>query len=596
MTSSFRSFLLLVAATIVALLAQLETLPGSYTPDGYVPWGNDAFYHARRILDTVADPGAFYQFDPRIHVPEGSLLVWPWGYDYLMAAVVRGGLALGLDDDPMTILAYVPVAAVVIAMLLLLSISRSLNFSALPTLLLMLCFALLPLTGSLHGVGRIDHHWAEFLAVLAFVAAALRWAAEPESRLKAGMLGVVLGLAPALHTGLFVLQAVLLAYLMLTWLRGAKWPASCLMAFALALVAATLIVVLPSLPFQQGSFDYFLLSWFHLYVAVVTAGIAVMLGRLSLSWSGVSLLILSALVLAAPTLGTVLDLGSFASKDNPALQGISEARSLWSWHGEVGFYALLESYSGFLLLAPVVWIVALWILTRADDRQLVFLSVYAVLVLPLLCMQLRFHYYGTLALFLPTLVAVDFLLKRYGSIPLRLGILGLVGLAMYPGAVQTFRDPAPLGGDSYYLVTAAAMPDLSRACSERPGIVLARNNDGHLIRFRTDCSVIANNFLLTPQHFEAYERVASMFELTPEELLASEPQVSYVFVRTRSALVSTPRGVELTNRFFASMAASTLEEQLLWGDPDNLPPAYELISEVEGPLDYPLARVYRINR
>lgn len=596
MTASFRGFLLVVAATLVALVAQLETLSGSYTPDGYVPWGNDAFYHARRILDAVEDPDAFYQFDTRIHAPEGSLILWPWGYDYLMAALVRGGLAIGMHQDPMTILAYVPVAAVAFAMLLLFSISRSLNLSAIPTLLMMLCFALLPLTGSLHGVGRVDHHWAEFLAILAFVAGSLAWSANPASRLRAALLGLALGLAPAFHTGLFVLQAVLLVFLGLTWLRGTQWPLSSLVTFAAALVASTVAVLLPSLPFQQGIFEYFLLSWFHLYVAVVTAVLAVIMGRLSPSWSGVLALGLLALVLGVPTVGTVLDLGSFASKENAALQDISEARSIGSWSEEVGVYAVLSAYSGFLVLAPVIWLASLFGLFGTRDRRWIFLCVYAVVFLPLLYVQLRFHYYGTLALFVPALVGLDWVLNRFDKLAVKVAAVALTGLAIYPSAVETFGARTPLGGDSYYLFTAAAMPDLASACAENPGIVLARNNDGHLIRFRTDCSVIANNFLLTQQQFQAYDRVVELFDLTTEELLAAEPQVDYVFVRARSALVETAKGVELADREFASMAASRLEQQLLWGDPTDLPASFELISEVAGPLDYPLSRIYRINR
>ena len=43
-------------------------------------------------------PGAFYEFDPKIHAPEGSLLTWPWGYDYAMAWLVRPALVLGIAD------------------------------------------------------------------------------------------------------------------------------------------------------------------------------------------------------------------------------------------------------------------------------------------------------------------------------------------------------------------------------------------------------------------------------------------------------------------------------------------------------------------
>jgi asparagine N-glycosylation enzyme membrane subunit Stt3 len=70
--------------------------PAAHFGDEVLPVGNDSFYHARRILDTVADPASFYEFDPKIHAPEGSLLVWPWGYDYAMAWVVKAAQAIGV--------------------------------------------------------------------------------------------------------------------------------------------------------------------------------------------------------------------------------------------------------------------------------------------------------------------------------------------------------------------------------------------------------------------------------------------------------------------------------------------------------------------
>src|SRR5687767_4288559 len=86
--------------------------PAAHFSDEYLPFGNDAFYHARRILDTVADPSAFYEFDPKIHAPEGSVLTWPWGYDYAMAMLVKAGELLGIPAPPLLILIWLPVLAV----------------------------------------------------------------------------------------------------------------------------------------------------------------------------------------------------------------------------------------------------------------------------------------------------------------------------------------------------------------------------------------------------------------------------------------------------------------------------------------------------
>ena len=50
----------------------------------------------------VEDPAGFYEFDPKIHAPEGSLLVWPWGYDYVIAKIVRGGAGRRAErSDPL---------------------------------------------------------------------------------------------------------------------------------------------------------------------------------------------------------------------------------------------------------------------------------------------------------------------------------------------------------------------------------------------------------------------------------------------------------------------------------------------------------------
>jgi hypothetical protein len=53
------------------LLACALTFPTATWHGEHFPVGNDSFYHARRILDAVRDLSAFYQFDPRIHAPEG---------------------------------------------------------------------------------------------------------------------------------------------------------------------------------------------------------------------------------------------------------------------------------------------------------------------------------------------------------------------------------------------------------------------------------------------------------------------------------------------------------------------------------------------
>src|SRR5688572_25569628 len=199
----------LIAAGVCSL-----TWTSAHLGDEYVPFSNDSFYHARRILDTVADPASFYQFDSKIHAPEGSLLTWPWGYDYAMAWLVRAGLALGVSDSPIGILIWLPVLAVFVSMGLMLLLARRLGLAGPFVVIAGVAAALSPLTQYLHSVAQIDHHYAEYIFILAMLACGLRWLQRPDDSRAAIVVGAVLGAAPAIHNGLFILQLPLLATLL----------------------------------------------------------------------------------------------------------------------------------------------------------------------------------------------------------------------------------------------------------------------------------------------------------------------------------------------------------------------------------------------
>src|SRR5687767_11235006 len=100
-TDSFRLTLVWVCASVGALAVGLAPVSASFQDGQYMPVGPDAFYHARRILDAVANPSSFFQFDAHMDPPNGSLVLWPWAYDYVLSLNVRAALALGLSADPM---------------------------------------------------------------------------------------------------------------------------------------------------------------------------------------------------------------------------------------------------------------------------------------------------------------------------------------------------------------------------------------------------------------------------------------------------------------------------------------------------------------
>ncbi|MGA0002101.1 MAG: hypothetical protein ACO3IZ_10690, partial [Steroidobacteraceae bacterium] len=256
-----------VLPTAVGIFFALQWYPAVYLPDGsIVPIGPDSFYHAVRIIEAVDGP--LIQFDPRMHVPDGSWVSWPWGYDWLSARVLAAVLTVTGAQEPMLVLVHFPLIGLVINTALLLAICRSLDLSRVAILLAMLAYASLPITQELHAVGAIDHQYVEHFFVLMSLLLLLRWADRPDGRLEAGALGVCLGIAPAAHVSLFVLQFPILAFIFFLWVRGdASRFSRSSVVFSAALLFSTLMILLPSGPFRDGQFLLYTLSSFHLLVA-----------------------------------------------------------------------------------------------------------------------------------------------------------------------------------------------------------------------------------------------------------------------------------------------------------------------------------------
>ena len=151
--------------------------------------------------------------------------------------------------------------------------------------------------------GVLDHHYIEHTFVLLQVWLGLQWFRQPADLRLPAALGVALGTAPAFHTGLFVLQIAPLASVFVLWLRHREPPRPALAAFAVALVAGMLLVLLPSETFRAGYFEFDLLSWFHLYAAACTAATMLFMAWQRYSSRSLLGLTVSALVMAAPVAG-----------------------------------------------------------------------------------------------------------------------------------------------------------------------------------------------------------------------------------------------------------------------------------------------------
>lgn len=561
----------------------------------YLPVGNDSFYHARRILDTVHDPASFYEFDTKIHAPQGSLLVWPWGYDYLMAKIVSVGMAVGASADPMAILVWIPVAAVFLSIGLLVVIARGLSLSYWATTLAALCMALAPTTQLLHGVGEIDHHYAEMIFLLASLAAGLSWMRNLADWRAAALVAATLGLAPAIHNALFILQIPLLVALAIRWLQDEPLPRKSAWSFGAVLLGTTLAILIPSLPFRLYRFEFYTLSWFHLYIALGSAAVVILLSVLRHSQRGLLILLAAGVALLLPILKQMVLAQSFLTGSVQWLEAIGEmtppARLAM---GPNGVARVTNFYSYLIWLAPLTWLlcaVQCW-RERASQRLLFWMTSLAGLTL--LFAQMRMHYFGDFALYLPWLILAQDWARQRPLLEKKVALIACLTLLLLYAPVLRHQLIAPMahGDDETFDSLVESLTILRKACVEDPGVILADNNAGHYIRYYTDCMVIADNFLLTPQHFQKMDEVVHLFSLSSAQLVAAAPQIKYVLARPLA--ITRGNNGQFGYTFFYTPHG--LANELLLGAQQAVSPRFELLHELNLPGNQriPCVKLYRI--
>ena len=518
-------------ATFFALLLRDSTIISNV----YIPRGNDSFYHARRILDAATGRG-FYQFDPRLHAPDGAWIPWPWGYDYLMAKATQLALWLKPSLDPVMFISYVPVAWIFVNAGLFLAAASALRLSLGMRAVAMLCFALSPLTQLLHAIGMIDHHYVEHTFVLLNLWLGLRWFERRDDATRAIALGVALGAAPAFHNGLFVLQTIPLACVFLLWLRKEAPSARALTSFGIALLVVTQIILLPSEPYRRAMFEFGLLSWFHFYVALCTSVVMIVMGRLTYSRKNLGYLLGLGALLAAPLAAQVLSAAGFLSGKFSILDEIVEVQSPYRLFVQVfGPIQTVSYYSWLLLLTPVLLAFYAYRMLREVEPTRLFYAVAVVFGLGMMLAQFRFYYFGFFGMVTGGLALIEHFRERFrwhAGATLVATLAGMV-LAYQPALRHRLFFVYAVGAEVEYASAFPLFLELGKLCAEDPGVVLASNDDGSAILYHTQCSVIANNFVLRPEDAHYIEESRRLMQLSPEQLRIQRPDIKYLLLRVR---------------------------------------------------------------
>jgi hypothetical protein len=149
------------------------------------------------------------------------------------------------------------------------------------------------------------------------------------------------------------------------------------------------------------------------------------------------------------------------------------------------------------------------------------------------------------------------------------------------------------GSSPAYFNIRSAFPVLKGLCRERPGIVLGDVDTGHWVRYHTDCSVIANVFLLTKQHARKTFESARLMELSPAALMKANPNVRYVWAHHSIELTTKPDGTESEDLDALRFRMNPIETVLL-GPVGVLPPQYKLRWELLTPQGQVYSRIFEV--
>jgi len=569
------TIVLWLAGSTLAFLLCMYDLSGTLVQGVFLPTDQDSFYHARRILDAVANPLQMYQFDPRIHAPEGSWVTWPWAYDMVMAFIAKTLMTITGAQDPRSILAFVAPAWVFVNIALLIGVTMRLRLSLALQAIAVFCFAASTLTRTLHRVGMLDHHYVEQTFVLAMVFLGLGWFQQIGNQRRAALLGFALGMAPAFHNGLFILQLPVLITLLCLWWLERPLPMLAMRTFAFALLLTTTVFLLPSEPFREGMFSFYLHSWFHLYVAVCSAVIPLFFAKVRRSPKAAAALLGVGIVLAIPMLPQLLEGGNFLLARIMEYDKIAETQSIAQWVANRGVNHISRIYSYLLWLLPAGLVYLCWRLRSDSSDASIFFLVALLFGSALLLQQIRLEYFGSIALYLPLcLYAADWTRKSVRAGHLATAALAVVVALAYAPCVAMLRDRGPLGGDPSYMLTRSMYPALHAACAERPGVVLAGFNEGHYITYHSDCSVIADGFILTRQHQQKVLEVRHLLQSKLDEVLTEAPYIRYIFVRRADDILATG-----SNRCYPKCPENVGLRQQLLVDGPPFPTRLRLLAE-----------------
>lgn len=133
--------------------------------------------------------------------------------------------------------------------------------------------------------------------------------------------------------------------------------------------------------------------------------------------------------------------------------------------------------------------------------------------------------------------------------------------------------PLAIGGHFDYANSRGIYTAVNRICAANPGVVLADNNDGHYIRYHSECSVISNNLLMSEISLQKFHDTKRLMGMSFNDFLNEPIEVDYLLVRRMDDVYS-----DRLTEAAARRVNVGLGEAFLWSEPSD-EDAYTIVAE-----------------
>ena len=280
-------------------------------------------------------------------------------------------------------------------------------------------------------------------------------------------------------------------------------------------------------------------------------------------------------VAAIPVVESLLHGTSFLTARLPGFEQLNETRSLFAYLFS-GNYKLInvvyEYYSGLIYAVPFVLILLIRQVRLTPRPQLVYALCAFVLGAILLFLQTRFAYHASYVLLLPILL----LFQQYAAEIRYSRVLAIVALvAFYAGPVTKLAVPQSPGGEPGYRNLLPFFDLVAKQCASQPGVLLAHPDEGHYLRYHTDCKILASNMLASERDFEYRALAFEMLGMSVPDLVQKYDWVDYIYVR-----LEVGQGDNVNRNYLRALNKGAREELLL----DNIiPPGTKSLASAATP-------------